>query len=134
MFLRSTQALPHCPAHVVAGAWPLSAILCPGALRPTCPGAKDRVARRCGSVVLADREQFASRQPAHGRLHGALRDADAFCHFPIADLNRLRTALLLHRKPQVDQEADRPTVMADQVPQEDFDNVIVKREQRYTNY
>jgi hypothetical protein len=24
--------------------------------------------------------------------------------------------------------------MADQVPQEDFDNVIVKREQRYTNY
>jgi hypothetical protein len=36
--------------------------------------------------------------------------------------------------PQVDQEADRPTVMADQVAHKDIDNVIVKRKHHCTGY
>jgi hypothetical protein len=43
-------------------------------------------------------------------------------------------ALLLRRKPQVNQEADRPAVMPDQIAHQDIDNVIVKRKHHCTGH
>jgi hypothetical protein len=101
------------------------------ALRPARPGAKDSVAGGRSWIVFADGKQFASREPIDGRLNGTLRDADAFRHLSVANLNRIRAPLLLGRKPQVNQEADWPTVVADQIAQKDIDNVIIQGKHRY---
>jgi len=66
-------------------------------------------------------------------LDGTLRNANAFREFPIADPHHAISALLFGCQPQVYQEADRSSVMADQVAHEHVNNVLVKREHRYIN-
>ena len=98
------------------------------------PGTQDGVAG-CGSgIFLANGQKFPSDEPAHCRLHGSFRYANGLCESLIADLDRCVPRPLCMRQPEIHEETDGSTVMADEVAHEHVDDVFVYGRHRCTNY
>jgi len=98
------------------------------------PGAEDRVRGSGCDCGFGRGEQAAADQPRYGGLRRAFGDPDGFREFLIADFDCRFSILLLNREPQVDEEAYRAPVVADEVAHEDVGYVGVERGHRYTNY
>src|ERR1700679_3284915 len=87
---------------------------------------------RRGGVLFGRCKQAAANQPANCRLRRTLGDSDALREFLITDLNCFFPALLLGRKPQIDQETDRPAIVADQVAHEGISEIRIQSRHDYT--
>jgi hypothetical protein len=90
------------------------------------PRAEHCVVRDCGSVFLGRGQEFPSHQPAYSRLYGTLGNANGLREFLIAHLNRRVHAPVFDGKPQIYEEADRPSVVADQIVHEHVDDVGIQ--------
>ena len=84
-------------------------------------------------MALGRCKQFPANQPTHCRLHGALRNADAFGKFPVGDLHGRISSLLFRGQPEIYEETDRPPVVPDQIAHQHFNNVVIEGEHGYIN-
>ena len=97
------------------------------------PGCKGFVGGCGGDCGFCDGEQFAADEPADGGLRGAFGDADGLGEILIADSDRRVAALLFGDEPDVDEEAGRAAVVADEIAQEDVGNVGIELKHGYTD-